>query len=194
MKRIIGLIVFLLLYISDSQAIYCDPSSIEPVEIGTFSKDKQSEKDETSPNRFSNGDCIDYPPITVQGYYPGFSSNYFDFVVWSLGGTTIPADALVAIDGGATPLTDRYGCGNSTQSDRETRARRTFEQQWLYSARIVFDIGRSSPNYESAAQWMTAHGYNGATWTKEWPNNTTSTFTVQLTTNVDAELSETSCQ
>lgn len=67
---------------NDAQAIFCDPSGVNPGDIGTISTSKGPTAKPIL-NRFGNDDCEELPPITVTGYsMPTVTSVYF----WMGGG------------------------------------------------------------------------------------------------------------
>jgi len=170
--------VLFFLTISDVQAIFCDPSGVNPDDTATISKPKGTEKGEPTLNRFGNDDCVDFPPIKVTGYYISFSDGYLDPIIYALGGIGIPAGAIIVSDGVATqPEGNRFGCGNSEKSDRERIAARGFLRNYNFHKSVV-ESGHSPPHntvqYVKSQAWIALHNHDGTLWTRKWPNDTSS--------------------
>ena len=181
MKTVLGISFLFFFIVTDAQAIYCDPAIVDPSHAGTIPKSKGSVKGEPVLNRFGNDDCVDLPPITVTGYYISYSANYFDSVIYALGGLGIPAGAIIVSDGvAAQPEGNKFGCENSSLSDRQRIAARGFLRSYQYHLGIV-EIGFVEGNlqaYVESSAWLGLHGEEGTRWERRWPDGSTSAMRI----------------
>ena len=180
MKTMIGITVLFFFAINDAHAVFCDPSGANSGNTGTMSKYKGSDKGD-SPDEFGENRCVDLPPITVTGYYVSYSANYFDSVIYALGGLGIPAGAIVISDGvAAQPEGNKFGCGNSSLSDRQRIAARGFLRAYQYHLGIV-EIGFVEGNLQAfveSSAWLGLHDSEGTRWERSWPDGSTSTMRI----------------
>ncbi|WP_395375475.1 hypothetical protein [Marinicella sp. W31] len=173
MKKFIGLTVLLFLFITDAQAIFCDPSEANPGDTGTISTSKDT-KGGQALNRFGNDDCEELTPITVTGFYISFGGGTISALSWAL---SLPIGA-VSIN---KQTQDDKGCTSLSPSERETIAEAAF-----ITHRTLFVDGSSQLAF--LRKWGT-----GKTWTFKFPDGSIGSYRIGAPLGSDPLTSELSC-